>query len=90
MPLAEVWQVILVVAAVVGAAVYVTSTLVRQRHEELEKLAETRGNRIEDLEKKVDEQNRRIAALEGQMQAIQSIKAQEIAVEVVRLMREHV
>lgn len=79
---------VVVVAAVAGAAVYIRSSLVQQRHRELKDLADTRADRIAELEKKVEEQGHRIHQLEGQMQAIQAIKAKEIALEVVRMLKE--
>lgn len=79
---------VVVVAAVAGAAVYIRSSLVQQRHRELKDLADTRADRIAELEKKVEEQGHKITQLEGQMQAIQAIKAKEIALEVVRMLKE--
>lgn len=69
---------------VVGAsAVWLKSTLVKQRASELAELAETRGDRIADLESEVHLLELRISKLEGAYQALQTIKATEIADEVV-------
>lgn len=68
---------VLLVGFALGIA-WLRSQLVRQRHMELEELANTRGLRVEDLEKRVAEQNERIIHLEGQMSAMISLKTAEI------------
>jgi TolA-binding protein len=72
-----------VAVAVVAAAIWLKSALVKQRHEELEQLAETRGNRIEDLKEEVDKLRTEVANLSGQIQAIQGLKTTEIITGVV-------
>lgn len=73
---------------VFAGAVYIRSALVKQRHSELEQLADTRGERIKDLEAQLLRVETRLAQLEGQMHAIQAIKAEEIAMEVARLLED--
>lgn len=75
------------VAVAIGVA-YVRSGLARQRTSELADLAQTRGDRVKDLEAHVGRLEERLIRMEGQMQALQLLKSQEIAVEVVRLMRD--
>jgi len=72
-----------VATAVVASAVWLKSALVRQRHEELEQLADTRGERIKDQEVRILELEKAVAEMRGQMQAIQALKATEIADQVV-------
>jgi len=74
---------------VILGVVWLRSALSRQRTDELSKLAETRGHRIEDLETEVGELRREIAELRGRMQAIQELKVQDIAEAVaVRILSE--
>ncbi len=51
--------------------------------EEWKELAEVRGQTVDDLEKRVESLENRIAHLEGAYQALQALKASEIADEVV-------
>ena len=74
---------IVFVGTVAAAAVYIKSVVVKQQHEELKILADTRGDRIHDLETEVDELRREVAELRGQVAALQAFKASEIADEVV-------
>lgn len=76
-------QAIVFSVAVIAAAVWLKSSLVKQRHEELEGLAETRGERVTDLENEVKRLAGEIESLKGQMLAIQSLKVREIADQVV-------
>jgi len=66
-----------------AAAVWLKSSLVKQRHEDLELLAETRGERIKDQDKRIADLEKSVSELRGQMQAIQALKSVEIAEEVV-------
>ena len=75
--------------------VQLRSQTTRGHTEELEDLAKTRGHRIHDLEssnKRLETQVANLASkvenLQGQMEALQRIKANEIALEVVRLLDE--
>ena len=65
---------------------YIRSAVARTEQTELAALAETRGERIADLEAHIQRLETRLAQLEGQMSALQALKAQEIAVEVARLL----
>jgi len=56
------------------------------RKGELRELADTRGKRIDDLTAEVAALTAKVASIEGQMEAIQRIKAEEIAIEVARLL----
>lgn len=87
-------------AVVAGGVFYVRSEVAKAKASELKQLADTRGLRIEDLEKKMarveaawaaDSKQFKadIARLQGQIEAYQSIKAEEIAVEVARLLGPH-
>jgi TolA-binding protein len=71
-------------AVIVGAAaVWLKSSLAKQRHEDLELLAETRGERIKDQDKRIADLEQSVSELRGQMQALQGLKSLEIAQEVV-------
>jgi len=72
-----------IAVAVIASAIWLKAALVRQRHEELELLAETRGERIKDQEARILELERAVAEMRGQMQAIQALKATEIADQVI-------
>lgn len=65
--------------AIVAAAVWLRSSLVRQNQDELARLAQTRGERIEDLEKEVQELREHVLRLEGQVQALMSFKTEDVA-----------
>jgi TolA-binding protein len=73
-----------------GAAVWLRANIRKQNHKELQELAETRGQRIGDQDDKIRRQDDKIRELEfklaelnGQIQAMQALKASEIADEVV-------
>ena len=70
----------------IGGLVWLRSSLVRSRHEELEKLADTRGERITDLEKRVDDQTAHINRLEGKVDAALALKQEQIAEGVVEIL----
>ncbi len=70
----------------VSAVVYLWSKVRRESHMETRELADTRGDRIDDLEDEVRELKGKVEHLEGAMEAIQRLKASEIAVEVARLL----
>ena len=69
-----------------SGATYLFSIARKQSHMETKELAETRGKRIHDLEVDVRRLAGQVAHLEGALEAYQRIKAQEIAVEVARLL----
>lgn len=77
--LPELWQLISILTAIVGGAVYIKSSLVRQRSDELSELAATRGDRILDLEAEVHRMQERIAKLEGAYEALEGLKVDKIA-----------
>lgn len=74
-------QLITVALAVAGVAVYVVGTWAKTNREESRSLADLRGLRIADLEA---ERDRLIADLE----ALRTLRAEEIAVEVARFLYE--
>ena len=67
------------VVSVAAAAVWLKSALVKQRHEELESLAETRGRRIEDLKAQVDRQGAEIDQLRSKIKAVEDLLTSAIA-----------
>ena len=71
-------NVALIIGSIAAGALWLRSQLVKQRHEELSELAETRGHRIGDLEAKVEAQGTRITYLEGQIDAITKLKTDQI------------
>lgn len=73
---------------VVSAWLYSRSKSAQINTSETAKLAETRGARIEDLESELHRLTGRVASLEGQIQALQGLKAQEIALEVSRMLHQ--
>lgn len=85
--LQDAWSIILILVAIAGGFVYLRSSLAKQSHDELSELAETRGNTIDDLRDELHSLQRKVASLEGQMAAIQAIKAREIATEVARILK---
>ena len=74
---------------IVGWAGYyaLKSRLAKITHDELATLVDLRGKKIEDLEACIDELSRKVSVLEGQFNALQSLKSAEIAFEVARLLR---
>lgn len=99
MELVNFWNLIVVLGAMAAGVVYIRSALVKQRHDELEALASTRGDRIADLQQElaaikaayqteISELKGQVRELRGQMDAVQVIKAQEIALEVARLLSQ--
>lgn len=73
----------LLVAAVAMAAVWTRSSLVKQRHEELETLATTRGERIEDLQSRIVELEAWKERMEGKFEALEALKIEQIVLGVV-------
>ncbi len=76
---------VFVILGLSGAA-YLVSIARKQSHRETRELADTRGQRIDDLEDEVTRLGRKVDHLEGALEAYQRIKADEIAVEVARLL----
>ena len=77
--------VVFVIVGVAGVA-YLVSVVRRDSHRETKDLADTRGQRIDDLEEEVDRLKGKVAKLEDYLAAYQSIKHEEIAIEVARLL----
>lgn len=75
----SVWAIVLIISAIIGGAAYLKSALVRQRNDELQQLAETRGETIKDLRAEVEDLRRDVAHLTGMVTALNGIKANEIA-----------
>ncbi len=80
-------------AALVGAVAFLKAAWRRTTENELRSLVDARGKVIEDLRAEIHEQrlqiealSDRVSELQGQMEAVQRIKAQEIAVEVARFL----
>lgn len=73
-----VFQAIISAVMVVAAAVWLKSSLVKQRHQELENLAATRGERVGDLEARIEELRSKVAALRSEVDALYKLKAVEI------------
>ena len=69
-----------------SALVVGISQVRKQRADELEDLADGRGKKIEDLESELATLRADLKKVEGQLEAYQSIKAQEIALEVARML----
>ena len=86
------WQIALNVVGFIGLGLigyfWLRSSTAKQNIAETQQLAITRGERIVDLEAEVHRLAERLSRVEGQMEAIQRLKAQEIAVEVVALLRQ--
>lgn len=71
-------EALFLLVAVVTGAVWLRSSLTKQRHEELEELAETRGQRIEDLQQRVAELEEWKQLMTGKFEALESLKVQQI------------
>jgi ribosomal protein L29 len=69
----------ILLAGVVAAAIYIKSSIQKQRHDELENLAATRGNTIQDLRSEMEDLRREVAELRGQYNALQALKVDQIA-----------
>lgn len=67
------------VVAVAAAAVWLKSSLVKQRHAELEELAKTRGHRIADLKAQIDRQGAQIRTLQSKVEAVEDMLTTAIA-----------
>jgi TolA-binding protein len=69
----------IILAGLAAGVVYIKSSLVKQRHEELESLSETRGFVIQDLRSEIEDLRREVAELRGQYNALQALKVDQIA-----------
>lgn len=81
-------ELLVFVGTVVLSVAWLHSSLAKQRHKELEELAETRGSRIEDLEDQIGRLTTKVQQLEGRFQALQDLKAEQIATVVANKLRE--
>jgi hypothetical protein len=73
---------------VVAGVLYMRSQERRLYATEMANLVTTRGERIEDLQAEVTRLSERLAQVEGQIEAVQRLKAQEIALEVSRMLHQ--
>lgn len=73
------WQLLGVFVAIAAAAVWLRSTLAKQRTTELEHLVETRGLKIDDLQEEIDVLRQEMAEMRGEMSALHQLKTDEIA-----------
>lgn len=73
---------------VAGAVVWLRATIRRTNHEELEKLASTRGERIDDLEQTVRRLEAELARTNARLDLMTSEFAREIAVQVIEHVKE--
>lgn len=71
-------DIVTILVGVIVAAIWLKSALVKQRHEELEQLAETRGQRIKDQDAKIEQLSAKVDRLEGQIIQLQALKVTEI------------
>ena len=76
---------VFIILGVAGIA-YLVSVVRKDSQRETQELANTRGKRIDDLEKEVRRLRDKVENLQGALEAYQRIKAEEIAVEVARLL----
>ena len=75
----EVGIAFIVFAGILAAAsVYIRSGIRKEHHEEVEDLAETRGKVIQDLREKVDNLEKMVGQMQGQIDMLQKMNAQEI------------
>ena len=74
-----IWQITLIVASIVGAAIWLRSQLVKQRTQELEDLVETRGLKINDLEEEMICLREDMQEMRGEMRFLRELKTTEIA-----------
>lgn len=73
------WQIVVIIGGIAGGAVWLRSQLTKQRSVELEKLAETRGERNRDLEQEIQGLRQEIAELRGELQFMKEMKHNQIA-----------
>lgn len=81
----------ILVAAIVGvslAVAYLFSRVRKQSDKERDRLLELRADRITELEAKVDGLTAEVARLSGMFEALQTLKAAEIAYEVAAMIRD--
>lgn len=83
-------QLAAIILSIAAAAIWLRSTIVKTRHDELERLADTRKETIADLraERKEDKERhdaqiselqQKVSRLQGQMELMQRLKVEEFA-----------
>lgn len=72
-------EIIVFAVTVALAAVWLRSSIAKQRTTELASLAETRGHTIDDLRSEMHSLRAEVAELKGALQALESMKVQEMA-----------
>lgn len=86
------WGIVLQFAAflfvIAGAVVWLRATVSRTNHEELEKLASTRGERIDDLEETVRRLESELAKTNARLDLMTTEFAREIAIQVIEHVKE--
>ena len=68
-----------ILSGIVLAAVWLRSSIVRQRTSELAALVETRGNTITDLREEIAGLRQEVASLRGAVDALERLRSEEIA-----------
>lgn len=85
-------EILVYVGTVALGFVWLRSSVVKQDKEELETLAQTRGDRIADLEKQVGQLREKLDALRGEVETLHRLKAEEIgevaALKVLEILRQ--
>ena len=67
-------------AVIIAVAIVYLKSEVRKEHaEELKELAETRGQTIEDQDKRIQQLEQKVAALAGEVKAMQALQSEYIA-----------
>ncbi len=87
--LANSWEILLIVASIVGGGVWLRSDIAKKRHVELEQLVATRGDTIEDLRDEITDMRREMDEMKGEMKALRNFKAEEIADKVVERLESY-
>lgn len=72
-------EIVAFVVTVVLAALWLRSSIARQRTTELANLAETRGYVIDDLRTELQQLRGEVAELKGALQSLEALKVQEMA-----------
>lgn len=65
-------------SVLIGAAVYIRSGVQKQAHNEVENLAETRGEIITDLRTEVQQLKEQLSRMEGRIDALENMNTEAI------------
>ena len=84
--MSDLLQIVVFVIVGLSGLAYLFSLVRRDSASETKELASTRGERIDDLEDEVRELRVQLTNVQGALAAYQSLKHEEIAVEVARLL----